>query len=116
METQHFPATPTAAKNRAQFLRLASEPDQLSDEVIAAMLEGYERAQGSSASAPAVRQLLRARPVEMRSALEIVDVLRRAGVLFVPMPVRTADEHARLLEGVVQQLDEMANESEAGEV
>lgn len=39
----------------------------------------------------------RASPVELRKALEVVETLKKAGVLFVPMPVLNKEDHERLI-------------------
>lgn len=59
--------------------------------------------------------MIRATPVEMRKALEIVEVLRRAGVRFVPVPVRTEQEYSQLTEQALQRLEDAAQEAESAE-
>jgi protein tyrosine phosphatase (PTP) superfamily phosphohydrolase (DUF442 family) len=55
----------------------------------------------------------RATPVEMRKALEVVELFKRAGVLFVAMPVRNAAEHAETVAEMQRRLDEASNEQDA---
>ena len=55
----------------------------------------------------------RASPVEMRKALEIVEAFKRAGVLFVAMPVRNDAEHAESIAEMQRRLDEIASEDKA---
>ncbi len=59
--------------------------------------------------------MIRATAVEMRKALEAVEVLRRAGVLFVPMPARTEQEYSQLMEQALQRLEDAAQEAESEE-
>ncbi len=40
--------------------------------------------------------VLRATPQEMRKSLEVVELFRKAGIMFVPVPV-TDEEHAKQL-------------------
>lgn len=59
----------------------------------------------------------RASPVEMRKALEIVDAFKRAGVLFVPMPV--LDEADRLqmvgqMQGRIDAIERRCDENTTG--
>jgi hypothetical protein len=54
----------------------------------------------------------RASPVQMRKILELVDLMKRAGVLFVPVPVFSEDEfHAELVR-VEQRLQLIEKEAE----
>ena len=39
----------------------------------------------------------RAKPVDMRKALQAADALKQAGVLFVPMPVLNEEDHEMLI-------------------
>jgi hypothetical protein len=48
-----------------------------------------------------------ASPVQMRKTLELVDVLKRAGVLFVPVPVLSEDEFRAQLAEVERRLSEI---------
>jgi hypothetical protein len=47
----------------------------------------------------------RASPVEMRKALEAVENLKKAGLLFVPMPVLSEADHAELLQEMMLRID-----------
>lgn len=53
----------------------------------------------------------KASPVEMRKALEIVDQYRKAGIMFVPIPVLSKDEEATYGLIAVQQLQRIAEEN-----
>ena len=54
----------------------------------------------------------RASPADMRKALAVVDVLRKAGILFVPMPVMSAEDHSSLIEQVDSRLEQLAQQQE----
>ncbi len=49
----------------------------------------------------------RATPVQMRKALEAVDQLRKAGVLFVPIPVINEDDRYALVDQMLARLQEL---------
>lgn len=55
----------------------------------------------------------RASPVDMRKALEVVEELKRAGILFVPIPVKNAVDQALLLSTLVDRLQEIEAEAKA---
>jgi len=54
----------------------------------------------------------RASPVQLRQALEMVKAMAEAGVLFVPMPVRSEVEHANLTAQMMDRLEQLAIEAE----
>lgn len=47
----------------------------------------------------------RANPVEMRKALKAVEALKKTGVLFVPMPVLSEADHAKLLQDMMRRFE-----------
>jgi hypothetical protein len=49
----------------------------------------------------------KASPVEMRKALEMVNALKMAGILFVPMPVLDHADHADLVEQATTKLNQI---------
>jgi hypothetical protein len=49
----------------------------------------------------------RASPVEMRKALEAVQVLKQAGILFVPIPVLDKEDQIELVKNVQRRLAKM---------
>lgn len=50
-------------------------------------------------------------PVDMRKNLEAVEIFRKAGIDFVPMPVTGSQPKERLLDQVQKNLDELFSES-----
>lgn len=56
---------------------------------------------------------MRANPVEMRKALQAVDTLKMAGLLFVPMPVLNEEDGMKLLAEMMQRLETAIQEAEA---
>lgn len=54
----------------------------------------------------------RASPSDLRRALENARTLVKAGVLFVPMPVTDADDHAQLVEQLHQRLEQLEKKAE----
>lgn len=58
----------------------------------------------------------RADPVQMRKALETVDALKKVGLLFVPIPVLDATDHAALLATLHTRLERMTADAEKEEV
>lgn len=57
----------------------------------------------------------RADPVQMRQALEIVDDLKNAGILFVPVPILDTVDHAVLLATLHTRLERMAADAKKEE-
>lgn len=55
----------------------------------------------------------RASPVEMRKALEVVQVLKDAGILFVPIPVLNEAQHNQLNKQLQNALAEIAQQCES---
>lgn len=55
----------------------------------------------------------RASPVAMRQALESVNAMRAAGLLFVPMPVLDEADGKVLLEQMMERLEKVTQEAEA---
>ena len=54
--------------------------------------------------------ILKADPVEMRKALQVVDTLKKIGILFIPMPVLSSEDGLDLaiqLKDRLQKLEEM---------
>lgn len=49
----------------------------------------------------------KALPVELRKALEVVESLKKAGILFVPMPVLNTEDHGRLISDLRDRLELM---------
>jgi hypothetical protein len=49
----------------------------------------------------------KASPVEMRKALEAVETLKKAGLLFVPMPVLSEADHAELIQDMMRRFEDM---------
>lgn len=47
----------------------------------------------------------KASPIEMRKALVVVDRLKKAGVLFVPVPVLNKEDHRKLMSALEHRLD-----------
>lgn len=56
---------------------------------------------------------MRANPVEMRKALQAVETLKMAGLLFVPMPVLNEEDGVKLLAEMMQRLEAAIQEAEA---
>lgn len=54
----------------------------------------------------------RASPADLRKALEVVDVSRKAGILFVPIPVMSAEDHSSLIAQVDSRLEQLAQQQE----
>lgn len=52
----------------------------------------------------------RASPVEMRKVLAIVETMKQAGVLFVPMPVLNQEDHEHLLTQMSMRLNQIEKE------
>lgn len=57
----------------------------------------------------------KASPVDMRKALEVVDVYRKAGMLFVAMPVLDAADHESLKLQSQHRLEQIIDEAEQDE-
>lgn len=57
----------------------------------------------------------RARPVDMRKAMDMACALRDAGILFVPIPVANDAEQAARFAEAEAKLEQMAREAEAQE-
>jgi hypothetical protein len=57
----------------------------------------------------------KASPVEMRKALMAVDVYRKAGVLFVPMPVFDNDQYREAGIEAQRRLDDAVKKAESEE-
>ena len=55
----------------------------------------------------------RANPSDIRKCAEVAEYLKRAGVLFVPMPVLDESDHAVLLSELQNRLEAIATEAEA---
>lgn len=53
----------------------------------------------------------RASPIDMRRALDMVDALKEAGILFVPMPVANRDEYNQYLATSLVKLAAMEREA-----
>ena len=49
-------------------------------------------------------------PVEMRKALELVEVFKKTGIRFVPMPVFDNDDHARTVSTMQEKLSVFAKD------
>lgn len=47
----------------------------------------------------------KASPIDMRKMLDVVDVLKRAGIMFVPIPVLNDEDKAKYLELMNDQLE-----------
>ncbi|WP_018609527.1 DUF1382 family protein [Uliginosibacterium gangwonense] len=54
----------------------------------------------------------RATPIEMRKALEAVEIMKRAGLRFVPMPVLNEQDHQALAAQVQERLNTILAEVE----
>lgn len=54
----------------------------------------------------------RASPSELRKSLEAARAMVQAGILFVPMPVLSQQDHAELANQMQNRLDTMAVEAE----
>jgi hypothetical protein len=54
----------------------------------------------------------RASPVDLRKAAEAANTYIKAGVLFVPMPVLSAADHAELVAQANTRLDQIIRETE----
>lgn len=59
--------------------------------------------------------MIKCSPVVMRQSLRIVEMLKDAGITFVPVPVDSAEEYEKLLERTVSSLEALANEAEKAE-
>ena len=57
----------------------------------------------------------RAHPVDMRKALEMVEAHKRAGILFVPMPVLNQEDHLAQIAEARRRLDLLQHEAEKHE-
>jgi hypothetical protein len=57
----------------------------------------------------------RASPIDLRKALEMVNAMVKAGILFVPMPVLSEADHANLVAKAADRLEQIAEEAEAGQ-
>lgn len=57
----------------------------------------------------------RASPIDLRKALEMVNAMVKAGILFVPMPALSDADHANLVAQVADRLEQIAQEVEANE-
>lgn len=55
----------------------------------------------------------RASPAQLRKAIDAANAMLKAGILFVPMPVADAEEHARRVDDADARLEEMAQAAEA---
>ena len=51
-------------------------------------------------------------PVEMRKALEAVEALKRAGILFVPIPVLSQEDHSELIRCMTDRMERIIIDSE----
>lgn len=54
----------------------------------------------------------RAKPADLRKAINAANVYLKAGLLFVPMPVLNDADHAELVRQADQRLDQLIQESE----
>ena len=54
----------------------------------------------------------RATPVQMRKALEAVEALRKAGIEFVPIPVVSSEDRAKLLGIMMKRVEDVAIQAE----
>lgn len=54
----------------------------------------------------------RASPIDLRKALEMVNVMVKAGILFVPMPALSDADHANLVAQAADRLEQIAEEAE----
>lgn len=59
--------------------------------------------------------VLRASPLALRQSLELVEALKKAGLDFVPMPVRNPDEKQRLLIESIALTQELITLAESGD-
>lgn len=57
----------------------------------------------------------RASAADLRKAAEVANSMLKAGILFVPMPVADAEEHARRVAEAGDRLEQMAQAAEAAE-
>ncbi|MEO8644566.1 DUF1382 family protein [Pseudomonas sp.] len=54
----------------------------------------------------------RASPIDLRKAAEAANTYIKAGVLFVPMPVLSAEDHTELVAQANTRLDQIIRETE----
>lgn len=59
--------------------------------------------------------MIKATPVQMRQSLEIVELMKKAGILFVPMPVVSEKDHQVQLVKLMMKLESMVAEIERAE-
>lgn len=57
----------------------------------------------------------RASPVDLRKSMVLADLLTKAGILFVPVPVNSKEEFDAKVMEVVQDLDKLADSLEKAE-
>lgn len=57
----------------------------------------------------------RANPKDLRLALDSSNMMAKAGILFVCIPVLNGEDHAKLLRLMLQRLDHLAARAEAEE-
>lgn len=57
----------------------------------------------------------RAHPVDLRKAIEAANELVKAGILFVPMPVTSADDRVELTIQMAERLEQLELQVEAEE-
>lgn len=54
----------------------------------------------------------KATPVQIRKSLEVVEILKRAGIHFVPIPVLNKGDFKELTTQLLNRLGEISNKSE----